>query len=294
MNASDSSTAPRADALLRAATRRLAAAGITPARQEAEWLLGHLLRQPGLTLYLESPRISEPLQQQFLAYVAQRCAGTPLQYLLGEAEFFGRPFDVAPGTFIPRPETETVLAAMLPHLKSLSATARRPLRAVEVGTGSGCLAVTLACEVPACVVVAVEVSWSALQTARRNAQRHGVGGRVHFVQASWLEAVAGPVDALLSNPPYVPTAQVDRLPLDVRQEPGISLDGGPDGLAPYRMLFEQAPRVLRPGGWCAFECGEEQVAVLMAWARAQGWVQQLDAIHDLAGRPRGLCFRRAA
>jgi release factor glutamine methyltransferase len=239
-------------------------------------------------LYLEPTAVSSQLADQFLAQVCRRSQGAPLQHLLGEADFFGRAFWVNPDTFIPRPETEAVLAAALPHIQRLALTTGRRLQALDVGTGSGCLAVTLACEVPTCVVTAVEVSWSTLQTARRNALRHGVGGRVLFLQGSWLQAVSGPVDVLMSNPPYVATAEIAALPREVRQEPWASLDGGPDGLTPYRHLFHHAPRVLRPGGLCVIECGEAQVAALTHALRRQPWVEALEAIHDLAGRPRGL------
>ena len=277
--------------LVREGTARLRAAGVGPARAEAEWLLSRLTGVRPLELYLDGAGLAPGVPDAFRAQIAERAAGRPLQYLLGEAAFFGRAFDVRPGVFIPRPETEAVLAQALPALRALAPDGG-PLRVVDAGTGSGCIAVTLACELPACLVLGVEVSWDALQTARRNLRRHGVEGCVGLVQGAWLDAVGGTWDALIANPPYVPAARIDGLPRDVRQEPRQSLDGGTAGLDALRRLLAEARRLIRPGGALVLECGEDQVAILLDEARQGPWGVRRP-LHDLAGRPRGVLLARA-
>lgn len=277
---------------MREGTTRLAEAGLPQARAEAEWLLSRLLRTKPLELYVGEATVSDALVERFVAQVEARARGTPFQYVLGEAEFFGRPFAVKPGVFIPRPETETVIEAALAVLRPEAERRDSPLRLLDLGTGSGCIAVTLACELPACAVVGIELSWKVLQTARENVRRHGVDGRVALVQGWWLQPVRGRFDAVLANPPYVPSEHVDHLPLDVRQEPRESLDGGPGGMRHLRELLEHAARVIRPGGWLVLECGEEQASALARRAARLGWVTPGRLLHDLAGRPRGVLLRR--
>jgi release factor glutamine methyltransferase len=282
-----------APALIREGFRLLAAQGLDNARREAEWLLSHLLGVPDLELYLSpETRVAPSKAEEFLAVIARRAAGTPLQYLLGEAEFFGAAFEVRPGVFIPRPETEAVLECALGALRGLAAKRRKPLRLLDLGTGSGCIAVTLARELSPCLVVGVELSWEALLTTRRNVRRHRLDRVVRLVQGQWTEPLTGMFDGIVSNPPYVPSDQVDRLPLDVRQEPRLSLDGGPDGMQPYASLFAGIPRLLRPAGVAALECGEDQVDPLVRTARHQGWVESAEPIRDLTGRLRGLLLTR--
>ena len=213
---------------------------------------------------------------------------------MGEADFFGLQFQVVPGVFIPRPETEGVVHAALSSLQPMAARVGRPLRIVDVGTGSGCIAVTLAHHLPSCVVVGVEVSWVALCTAAENVRRHGLGHRVHLVQGQWLEPVQGRVDAVVANPPYIPSALVETLPFDVRQEPRISLDGGPDGMRDLRRILAGAQRVLAPGGLIVFECGEEQVDRVVRDARSHAWIDAVTPLEDLTRRPRGVVIRRTA
>lgn len=274
--------------LIRAGTQQLEAAGQVNARHEAEWLLGQLIGVRRLELYLEERTVEAPVIAAFFTQIHARAFGTPLQYLLGEAEFFGERFLVAPGVFIPRPETEAVVDAALQVLRPMAQRQTRALRLLDLGSGSGCIAVTLARALPACVVVAVELSWNALTLAQRNVHRAGLSGRVHLVRSSWCEALAGAFDGVLSNPPYVPSATVDQVPLDVRQEPRLSLDGGAQGLVALYQVLDSVPRILKPGGVAAFECAEEQVEVLIEQARARRWGARVTPIVDLARRPRGI------
>jgi release factor glutamine methyltransferase len=282
-----------AHALIREGTRRLAARGFESARVEAEWLLSHLLGTTTVELYLapQAP-VEAGVAGQFMAAIARRAAGTPLQYVLGQAEFFGAAYEVRPGVFIPRPETEAVVEQALGAFRRLVEEQRNVLRLLDLGTGSGCIAVTLARALSSCLVVGVELSWEALVTARRNIRRYGVDRAVQLVQGHWTEPVSGPFDGIIANPPYVPSGDVDRLPLDVRQEPRMSLDGGPNGMQPYGYLLADAPRVLRRGGIFVLECGETQAEPLARMATGMGWTNAVEPIRDLTGRLRGLLLTR--
>ena len=277
-----------AHSLLKAGARRLERAGRPHAQHEVEWLLGHMLSLESPELYLHDERIPSKVIHQFWRKLEARLAGAPLQYLLEETAFYGATFSVSPGVFIPRPETEQVVEAALEALQELEGRLRRPLRLLDVGTGSGCIAITLARHLPTCVVVGLELSWSALAVARNNVLRQGLNSRVRLIQGRGLEAIQGRVDGVISNPPYIPSAQVDRLPLDVRQEPRLSLDGGADGLDTLRALLAEAPRALHPGGLIALECGEQQVSELLQIVSGMAWVERATPVHDLADRPRGV------
>lgn len=279
-------------AVLREGIQRLRAAGVGPARQEAEWLLGRLLRVRPLELYLQDEPISPQDLERFRSQLDARAAGVPLQYLLGEAEFAGARFVVTPGVFIPRPETEAIVEAAIEALREQEHMLHRPLRLLDLGTGSGGIAVTLARALPTCVVVGVELTWEALRIAQQNVLRQGLASRVWLVQGHWGQGIGGGFDGVVSNPPYVPRAQVDHLPLDVRQEPRLSLEGGEDGMRELRHLMTQAPRMLREGGLLVLECGEEQVRALMRQASSAPWVKTVIRIDDLAARPRGVLIRR--
>ena len=279
-------------ALLQAGVTRLKRVGLDHARHEVEWLLGRLLRVRRPELYLSEEPVPVETTRQFWMQLDQRAKGVPLQYLLEEAEFYGLPFTVAPGVFIPRPETETIVEAALTALRTLEARRRRPLRVLDAGTGSGCIAATLSRLLPTCVVVGVELSWDALHIAAMNVRRHGLSSRVRLVQGHWLEPIRGTCDGLVSNPPYIPSAVVDHLPLDVRHEPRASLDGGPDGLRVLAHLMTQAADVLTPGGVLVLECGEGQVGTLVEKASAMRWVKRITPLCDLASRPRGILVTR--
>ena len=286
--------------LVREGSKRLRAAPMIvhdgpgeQARGEAEWLLSRLLGQRPLELYLDDALVPAEVAERFFSQIDARAAGIPLQYLLGEAEFFGLPFSVMPWVFIPRPETEAVVERAIQVLRERQAAIGRPLRLLDLGTGSGCIAVTLARALPACVVVGVELSWKALRAARHNVSRHGLSSCVHLVQGRWAEGIAGAFDGILSNPPYVPSVQVDHLPLDVRQEPRLSLDGGETGMRDLLHLMSEARRLLCPGGILVLECGEEQATELVRTGSQAAWVDRVSTIHDLAARPRGVLITKS-
>jgi len=238
-----------------------AAAELTPVtdvpRLEAEVLLAHVLDNSRAVLFTHPERSLSPAQlDHYQALVRRRAVDYPLPYLTGHVEFYGLEFEVTPEVLIPRPETETLVELAL---------ARRPRSAVDVGTGSGCIAVSLAVRLPEARIYATEISPAALAVALRNAERHGVAERVHFLVGDLLSPCPGPVDLIVSNPPYVATGEWASLPASVREyEPRLALEGGPDGLDVVRRLLAQAS-----AAWVSSHRPPTGVGGL---ARAAAWV----------------------
>jgi len=275
-------------ALVVAARERLIRAGIPPdqASIDAEVLARHVLgwdRAKYLMRRHES--FPEHTADRFEAAIEQRERRVPVAYITGHREFWGLDFEVSPAVLIPRPETELMVEAAL---KFLSSTAGSP-RIADVGTGSGCLAVTLACECPQATVVATDVSRSALAVARRNASRHGVTARVQFVATSFLDGVQPPFDLILANPPYVPRSHEATLSADVRNhEPALAVFGhGDDGLDDVREVLSHAARRLAPNGRLMLEFGFGQGPDVRRDAERAG-LQIVDVLKDLQGHERTL------
>lgn len=210
---------------------------------------------------------------RFEALLARRTAGEPIAYLLGEKEFYGRSFTVSPAVLVPRPETELLVELALARLRGLPAP-----RVLDLGTGSGCIAVTLALECPAAIVAAVERSAAALQVARDNARR--LGARVEFLLGDWFAPVAGRFDVIVANPPYV--AAGDPHLRALASEPAAALIAGADGLDDLRRVVAAAPRHLNPGGWLAVEHGHDQGAAVRELFVAAGFSSVRTHV-DLAG-----------
>ena len=275
-------------ALVVAARERLIRAGILPdqASIDAEVLARHVLgwdRAKYLMRRHES--FPEHTADRFEAAIEQRERRVPVAYITGHREFWGLDFEVSPAVLIPRPETELMVEAAL---KFLSSTAGSP-RIADVGTGSGCIAVTLACECPQATVVATDVSRSALAVARRNASRHGVTARVQFVATSFLDGVQPPFDLILANPPYVPRSHEATLSADVRNhEPALAVFGhGDDGLDDVREVLSHAARRLAPNGRLMLEFGFGQGPDVRRDAERAG-LQIVDVLKDLQGHERTL------
>ncbi len=268
---------------IRGARAPLVAAGLMPdeAALDAEVLARHVLgwdRAELLTRWhLPPPGVFEAA---YAAVIARRAAREPVALITGHREFWGLDFHVTRDVLIPRPETELLVE------RALALCARRPCgRIVDVGTGSGCIAVALAHELPSTHVVGVDCSAAALAVAARNVARYGLTGRVHLVRSDLLEAIAGPVDLIVSNPPYV--ARDDALGLQpevIDFEPGVALFADDDGLAALRELCEAAASRLAPNGLLVVEFGATQEPALRAMARARGWTMETTV--DLAGLPR--------
>lgn len=238
-------------------TRQLAAAGIEPARAEAERIVRAVTQLTTEELILH-PNVSLTAGHSALIMelTARRAAREPLPYLLGEVEFYSRPFSITRAALVPRPETEILVEAVITRAKAIGAR-----RAADAGTGSGILAVTLALELPGLVVGATDISRPALALAARNVARHGLQRRVLPICGDLLSAVRPPLDFVVANLPYIAHDDFPGLEPEVRDwEPRIALDGGLDGLGLIRRLSGQLVRYLREGGFAALEVGAGQAA----------------------------------
>ena len=241
------------------AAERLAACGIADARLEAEVLTRHAL---GMDRAAYFASLREPIDAARQGCIEQlvhrRMQGEPLAYITGHREFYGLDFVVNPAVLIPRQETELLVDKTLEWAdawaseRALSREDAAPLIA-DVGTGSGAIAVALACNLPKARVLAIDISAAALAVADRNRRRHGVADRVALMQGDLLTAVKPGLDAIVSNPPYIASGLMAGLPADVRREPALALDGGPDGLRLTRRLMAQAARRLNGGGLLVVE-----------------------------------------
>ena len=230
-------------------------AGIVQPRLEAEILLAHALDVERLHLYLSPDKpLTVDERAKFKTFIQQRRAGTPLQHLIGEVTFFGLRFKVRRDALIPRAETEQLLD------RTLRLVARdQPARCLDLGTGSGVIAVCLARYLPRASVTAVEISAGALELARENAALNGVVDRVAFLESDWFANVSGSFDLIVSNPPYVETSAIEGLAVEVRDhEPRVALDGGTDGIEQIRELVAGAGAHLERGGHLLLEIGHGQ------------------------------------
>jgi release factor glutamine methyltransferase len=230
----------------------LADKGVENARLESEWLLCTALGLDRMGLYINFDKpLTEAELTSFRGMVARRAKREPLQYILGSQEFMGLEFDVLPGVLIPRHDTEVLVTAAIERAGAES-------RILDIGVGSGCIAVALASALPQAEVVGVDPSAAALALARQNAARLGV--RVTLFAGSLFEPFPGQkFDLIVSNPPYIPTNDLETLQPEVRDfEPIQALDGGADGLAFYQQITQAAPGYLKPGGWLLFEVGINQ------------------------------------
>ncbi len=256
-------------------------------RSDAILLLRHVLGIPHAEMYAYRERPMTALQTEaFNAHLQQRLRGVPIQYITGEQEFFGLPFRVTPDVLIPRPETEHLVEAAIARLKGLP-----DARIVDVGTGSGAIAVALAHSLLTAEIVALDISPAALAVASENAKQNGVVARIRFVESDLLGAVADErFDAIVSNPPYVAFSERSTLPVEVREyEPARALFAGPTGLEMYRRLIPDARALLVPGGWLLMEIGHGQQDAVAHML--QGW-DAVEFVPDLQGIPRVAIARK--
>jgi release factor glutamine methyltransferase len=263
---------------LQTARTRLAATSKNP-RRDADLLLAHVLGSDQTALLTHPERmLSAAESEQFEHLVERRLASEPMQYLTGEQEFFGLRLEVSPAVLIPRPETEHLVEAVLERFERDEA-----VRIVDVGTGSGAIAVALAHAMPQSRVTAVDLFPAALEVARRNAQRHGVIDRLTLLPSDLLAAVEREeFDAVVANPPYVAAGDVLE-PQVANYEPHSALYAGPTGLEVYERLIPQAARVLKTGGWLMLEIGYGQSPALRNLMH--GWAG-FTLVNDLQGIPR--------
>lgn len=284
--------------LTRQGTMLLLRAGIEQAGLETGWLLEHALRRTPLDLRTnESQQVEGEGLRRAQDLLERRANREPLQYLLGTQEFCGVEFEVEPSVLIPRPETELLVDAAVRYAGMQSAAGRRPV-IVDVGTGSGCIAVSLARRMPLAVLYATDRSAEALRVARRNAERHGVAGQVTFLEGDLLQplracGVSGRADLVISNPPYIAEREWEALQPEVRIfEPRIALAGGEDGLTVYRRLVQEAAGLLRTTGWLILEVGQGQAESVRALIEATGRYGTVDVRPDQAGIDRVMCAQR--
>jgi release factor glutamine methyltransferase len=271
--------------LIEWASAFLAARSFDESRLHVELMLGHVLSLKRIQLYLQFDRpLTASELAAFKVLFTQRLEHVPLQYILGETEFMGVTLSVAPGVLIPRSETELLVETALKHAK---ASGKESMHVLDVGTGSGCIALGMAHELPAVAVLGIDNSEEALVIARKNHERYP-GLRVAFERhdirtASWP---GGSFDFVLSNPPYIAPGEYETLEPEVRDhEPRAALTDEQDGLAYYRVLLSLAPRVLRPGGLLICEVGHGQADAVASLAQTSG-VHVVEIVPDLAGIPR--------
>jgi release factor glutamine methyltransferase len=281
--------------VVRLSTGYLESHGSGTPRLDAELLAATALQLRRLDLYLQFDR---PLEEGQLAaireLVRRRGDGEPVAHITGEREFYGRPFTVSPQVLIPRPETETLVDLALQRARSVHPDGEG-VRIADLGTGSGCIAVSLAAELPGALVTATDLSEAALEVAAANAARHHLAGRVELLCGSWTDPLDGRgFDVVVANPPYIRSADLAGLARDVRdREPGLALDGGADGLDAYRALLPGLAAVLKPEGWGGLEIDIRAGALVAALARTVfGPDLQTEPHHDLSGRPRVLSLQR--
>ena len=270
------------------------AAGPHPerARRDAETLLLHLFKRNDperntawLIAHWNNPTDHET---EFRALVERRLAGEPIQYIFGETEFYGLPFLVTPDVLIPRPETEHLVEKAL----ELAAQFIAP-RIVDLGAGSGAIAVTLAHQLPHAQITAIDLSSAALAVARENAERNGVSSRIRFLCGNLLAPVAEErFEIVVSNPPYVPSGDRASLAVEVRDyEPALALFAGGDGLEIYRRLIPAAFAALIPGGFVALEIGFGQSPAIAELLAVSGF-ERIEFVQDLQSIPRVACAQR--
>jgi len=275
---------------LRRATAELRRAGIEGAGNDARRLLSVALGLSAAQVLARPERSLRPEEVKgFDHLIARRSTRAPVSRILGEREFYGRTFGISPATLDPRPDSETLIEATL-ELVALEGWCSRALRILDVGTGSGSLLLTLLAELPGAFGVGTDVSVAALETARGNAVRLGLAGFAGWLAGDLVEAVRGPFDILISNPPYIPTSEIAQVEPEVREhDPILALDGGPDGLSFFRRLGARAGEIV-PDGWIVLEIGYNQADAVATLLAAQG-LRKISVQPDVAGRRRCVAAR---
>jgi release factor glutamine methyltransferase len=271
--------------------RELKQAGTESPELTADLLIGFVIERDRVFV-LSHPEypLNEDSRVRLSALTAQRARGEPLQYLTGEREFYGRSFHVTPDVLIPRPETEIIVETAVGLIRKNRELLPPVIRLADVGAGSGCIAVSMLCEIPDAFCCAIDCSFSALMVASLNARRHGADGRLARLCGDLFTGVA-PMecfDLILSNPPYIAGTDCDNLPVEVREfEPGLALFGGDDGFEIYRRLIPASFERLSTGGYLILELGAGQSGEVERLAAKAGFFTET-IIEDLQGIPRCL------
>jgi release factor glutamine methyltransferase len=271
-----------------AAARLLRARGNEMPELDARLLLCHAagLTQESYAAAPDTP-LNEQIVSRFDAMIARRLQGEPVSRIVGAREFYGRCFNVDRHTLDPRPDTETLIDAVLDMLMR-EGRRGETLRILDLGTGTGCILLTLLAELPLARGIGSDASGRALKIARRNAEQLGIGDRVSFIAGDWFEPIEGRFDIIVSNPPYIASAEIAGLSREVSHDPLLALDGGEDGLEAYRRIAAGVACRLRPGGMIFLEVGEAQGEVVLELLHGAGLKIDVDELiwTDLAGRRR--------
>lgn len=254
--------------------------GIESPRLDAEVLLGHLLKKERIYLYVH---FDEPLQNEELAayreMIKKRVAHVPVAYIIGEREFMGLDFKVTPATLVPRPDTEILVQKAIDLLKD-----RGPVRFADIGTGSGAICLSVLHFVPEATADTVDISAEARKVAEENAAKLAVADRITFHTGDLLEPLSGTYDAILSNPPYIPEADIAGLAPEVKDhEPLAALTDGKDGLEFYRRLAAEAPAMLKPNGFLAMEVGIREAQAVAELCQDNALIERTEIVKDYAG-----------
>lgn len=274
-------------AVLQAAAARLSEAGVERPQAEARLLLEAAAGLSRATVIGFPERRIGPKEAAALEQmVARRCRHEPASRILGRREFWSLSFEVTPATLDPRPDSETLVSAVLAKIGDRA----KSLAIIDLGTGTGCLLLALLSELPRASGTGVDLSAEAIEVAHRNAATLGLASRAKFIRDDWAQHVAGSFDVVISNPPYIESGAIARLAPEVAaHDPHAALDGGADGLDAYRALLPQAARLLKPGGFVALEIGQGQGPAVSGLARAAG-LRESGSASDLAGIERCLVF----
>ena len=271
-------------------TNHLKKHGSDTPRLDAEILLAQARGCPRIQLYTQFDQpLSDTVRAQMRDLVQRRAKAEPVAYLVGHREFFSLDFRVTRDVLIPRPDTETLVMEVLDATKSLAEA-----KVLDLCTGSGCVAIAIAKNCKTANLVATEISSVALVIAKENAERHQVTDRIEFIESDLFASIpAGKkFDIIASNPPYIPSAEIDQLDAEVaKHEPRLALDGGPDGLDIIRRILEAAPTFLAPNGLIAIEFTPEQAESLEQIVTKHGGYEQIEIRKDLGKRPRVLRAR---
>jgi len=280
-NTEGEETAVNVGMLLRQAAVQLQQAGCDAPRLDAELLLTHVWQLGRTDLIIRAnDAVPQVVSTDFNTCLQRRIRREPMAYITGEKEFWSRSFQVMPAVLIPRPETEHLIESLLERFPDRNAG----YRFCDIGTGSGCIAVTLACEFPNAAIIATDISEAALADARSNAERHQVSRRIRFRQGDMLEAIQAqdrPFDAIISNPPYVAESEMGELEKELALEPRQALTDEQDGLQYLSVILHDAPAYLLADGYIILETG------LCGLPATPGNLTFEQAIHDLAGHLRG-------
>ena len=285
-------TSNRVADLYAATTTRLRSAEIATPEIDAKLLLCGAANLSGTQLVTDPDKeLDQQSVDRLTGFVERRIAREPVHRILGQREFFGLVFELSPGTLEPRPDTETLVELVLDYV-DLHDAMRNQLRFADLGAGSGAIALALLHNMPNASAVAVDISEDALETVRRNAERHGNSERLDIVCGNWLEKLNGGFDFVVSNPPYIPSKTCDELEPEVRNhDPRIALDGGADGLDCYRLILSEAASHIVPGGFMGLEIGCDQLTSVTQLAAEHGW-QVAESRKDLSGNDRAILLTR--